>query len=64
MLPERSLAWLPSERLDPTADPKEMEGPTAKHYMELRKSNGRVWGRIDGSKRIGILQEEQKSQLT
>jgi hypothetical protein len=41
-----------------------MEGPTAKHYMELRKSNGRVWGRIDGSKRIGILQEEQKSQLT
>ena len=49
MLVERSLARLSFERIHTTADSKEIQGPIAKTYMELRQSNGRVWGGIDGS---------------
>jgi hypothetical protein len=39
MLPERSLAWLASERLDPTADPKEStQQLTQKRWRDLQPS--------------------------
>ena len=41
-----------------------MKRLTAKHWMELEDSYGRVGGRTEGPKQIGTLQEDQQSQLT
>jgi hypothetical protein len=64
MLADRSLSWVPTERLPPAADSRQMQTPTAKHWMELGDSYRRIGGRITAPKRIGTPQEDQQSQLT
>jgi hypothetical protein len=42
---------------------RQMQTPTAKQWMELGDSYGRIWGRIEAPKGIGTTQEDQQSQL-
>jgi len=48
MLIAMSLLWLPSERLHPAADSRQIQTPTAKHWMEHGNSYGRIGGRTVG----------------
>jgi hypothetical protein len=41
-----------------------MQTPTAKQWMELGDSYGRIGGRIASPKEIGTPQKDQQSQLT
>jgi hypothetical protein len=41
-----------------------MKTPTAKQWMELGETYGKIGGRIAAPKGIGSPQEDQQSQLT
>ena len=63
ILADRSVAWLPSETLHPLCRLRQMHTPTAKRWLELRDSYGRIRGRIASPKRIGTPQEDQNQLI-
>ena len=52
------------QEVPPSSLLRQAQTPTAKQWMELGNSYGRIGGRIEALKGIGIPQEDQQGQLT